>query len=390
MKTFFNRGGRVLEAAMGEADDANHADKTIHALAEALSEGAVRQEVAARRLSGLSETISRLEGSRREADRLALEADRLRDALQAAETRVNEQTAWASEQGAKYAAVKAERDDLRRQLEAVTADHAKASDALMAMENEYGTLKDDMADLRANLRAESERADMAELSKAKLAEAGAERAATLSAQSHRLSALQRENEDLSARLSDKINMSETAQTALRELRTEQAATKEQLIEVQNALQAAEYRLSRQEETHEEAGSRRSDEITTLRRQVEQLTAELRIKNATAAQLDRDISSMLVELQTVRERADRNESRLRESASTEARQAQALARAKMDFDALSDKYTESLREIEQLRKVNQMQRDKLERYAQVGSAPAPRSINSPEPVRPVRVVTGGKA
>ena len=365
--------------------DASAATDSIDALRASLAEGAAQQELAAKRLAGLSDAITRLDASRREATRLNGEVGRLSRALKESETKFEAKSAWAAEQSSKYAAVKAERDELRRDLDAAQGEAAKAREALDVSRADGAGQAAELDAVRARLTAETERAELAELAKAKLSEADAKRSATLKAQSHRIAELTKAGEDMTARLAEKTSAAEDASTALRELRGEHAGTKEKLIEALNTLQSVEYQMQAQGSAHQEAMARRSDEITALRRQVEQLSAELRIKDGMGEHYDRDMATLRGELQAERERGASIAARLRDATDTEGRQAGALAQAKLDYDQLAEKFSDALRDIEALRKVNLMQRKTLERYAEVGGAPAPKSHVSPEPVRPVRVV-----
>ena len=370
----------------GDAE-ARGATDSINALRASLAEGAAQQELAAKRLAGLSDAITRLDASRREAARLSADNERLTKALRETEIRFDAKAAWAQEQSGKYVAVKAERDGLRRDLERADARAATAEEARDTLQAASTAQAIERDALQTKLSAAEERAELAELARAKLAEQNSARAARLKAVDITLSETTASVEALSARLADKTAELDGAQSALRDLRGEHAATKEKLIEALNALQSAEYRLSSADSAHTDAMARRSDAITALRRQVEQLTSELRIKDGMGDRYAKDLGTLRTQLTEARERADALELRLREAGGAEHRQAGALAQAKIDYDQLSEKFSDALRDIEALRKVNQMQRKTLERYAEVGGRPAPKSATSPEAVRPVRVVKG---
>ena len=365
--------------------DASQATDSIDALRASLSEGAAQQELAAKRLAGLSDAIARLDASRREAARLTSETDRLSRELKEAKAKFAAKSAWADEQSTKLAAIKAERDELRRDLDVARDARDHAVEALDTARTEQAGQGAELDALRGKLKTASERVELAELARAKLAETDAKRAAAYKAQAVKLSETTRSVEELTARLADKTTAAEGASAALRDLRGEHAATKEKLIEALNQLQSVEYQIQSSGASHQEALARRSDEITALRRQVEQLSAELRIKDGMGEHYDRDLAKLRAELGAERERSDALEARLRDAGGVEGRQASALAQAKIDYDQLAEKFSDALRDIEALRKVNQMQRKTLERYAEVGGAAAPRSVSSPEAVRPVRVV-----
>jgi chromosome segregation ATPase len=370
--------------------DASLATDSIDALRASLADGAAQQELAAKRLAGLSDAIARLDASRREAARLSTETDRLAAELKSTKSQLDAKTAWANEQSSKYTTIKSERDALRRDLESAREAKSKSVEALELTKAHQTELVTEIGSLRSRLKAETERAELADLARARMTEQDAKRAAAYKAQSIKLAETTRSNEDLSARLADKTSATEAVEATLRDLRVEHAATKEKLIEALNALQSAEYKMQTADSAHAEALARRSDEITALRRQVEQLSAELRIKDGVGQHYDRDLATLRSDLGSERERADALQARLRDANGVEERQASALAKAKIDYDQLAEKFSDALRDIEALRKVNLMQRKTLERYAEVGGAAAPKSHTSPEPMRPVRVVKGSAA
>ncbi len=368
--------------------DASLATDSIDALRASLADGAAQQELAAKRLAGLSDAIARLDASRREATRLKDETDRLSAELKTVTGRLEAKTAWADEQSSKYTAIKAERDTLRGDLENAKERAAKSQEALEGVKTAQTEQMAEIQTLRTRLKTETERAELAELARARTVEQDAKRSAAFKAQAIKLAETTRASEDLSARLADKTAAVETIEAALRDLRVEHSGTKEKLIDALNALQSAEYKMHSTETAHAEAIARRSDEITALRRQIEQLSAELRIKDGVGQHYDRDLAKLRADLSSERERADALENRLRDASGVEERQASALAKSKIDYDQLAEKFSDALRDIEALRKVNLMQRKTLERYAEVGGAAAPKTHTSPEPVRPVRVVKGG--
>jgi len=58
-----------------------------------------------------------------------------------------------------------------------------------------------------------------------------------------------------------------------------------------------------------------------------------------------------------------------------RNSDALLKAKSDFETLNAKFAQSLDDIETLRKINQAQQQKLERYASIGGVSAGQVLKS---------------
>lgn len=350
-----------------------------------LTTGAAQQELAAKRLSGLTDQILELEAGRREAERLDAQVTRLTDELEQLEVKTQSQTAWAAEQSAKYKSIKEERDVIRRDLDEVTVKHQKALDAVKVHEQKIEELSNEIQVIKDHEVRQRERADLVEHERTRLSEDVSKRETQIQSQATKITELERSVDDLTARLAEKSAKAEATSVSLREARIEQTAQKEKLIEALNALQSAEYRISREDRSHKDILRRREEEAAALRRQIEKTEADLAVKTAMGDDYDRDMAEMRHMLQAETERAATMETRLREATAAEDQLAAQLAQATLDFDKLSTKFSDALLDIEALRKVNLMQKKTLDRYAEIGGVPQPKTHTSPEPTRPVRIV-----
>lgn len=351
-----------------------------------LTQGAAQQELAAKRLSGLTDQILDLEAGRREAERLEVQVRRLTDELEQLEVKTQSQTAWAAEQSAKYKSIKEERDIIRRDLDEMTVKREKAQDTIKGHEQSIEALSTEVSLIKDQEVRQRERAELVEHERARLSETIAKRETQITSQATKITELERSVDDLTARLSEKSAKSEASSVSLREARIEQTALKEKLIEAMNALQSAEYRISREDRSHKDILRRREEEAAALRRQIEKTEADLAVKTAMGEDYDRDMSEMRRTLQSETERAATMEARLKEATEAEDQLAAQLAQATLDFDKLSAKFSDALLDIEALRKVNLMQKKTLDRYAEIGGVPQPKTHVSPEPTRPIRIVT----
>jgi len=159
----------------------------------------------------------------------------------------------------------------------------------------------------------------------------------LASQSHKMRELQNAVEELTLRLGEKTKNADASLSALRDLRLDHHAAKEQLVASNSNLQSVEYEKASQKNLYEDSLKRRADEILALKTQIEQLSTQLRIKDTMDSHFDEETTGLRQALETERERNSVNEQRLRNQAETEDR----------------------------------VQSQKLENYAQLNNAPAPK-------------------
>jgi chromosome segregation ATPase len=176
-------------------------------------------------------------------------------------------------------------------------------------------------------------------------------------------------------LDDKTKAADAAISALRDLRLDHHAVKDQLVAATSRLQAASYESNSEKQLTEGKLKRRSDEIIALKTQVEQLTTQLRIKDTMGTHFDDEVGALRQALEAERERNAANEQRLRQQAETEARHDRALAQAKAEFENLHAKFSEAVADLDAARQLGRVQSQKLERYAELNKAPAPRRERS---------------
>jgi len=144
--------------------------------------------------------------------------------------------------------------------------------------------------------------------------------------------LQNAVEEFTVRLDEKTKNADASLSALRDLRLDHHAAKEQLVAANSRLQSTEYEQKSQKNLFEDSLKRRADEILALKTQIEQLTTQLRIKDTMDSHFDEETAGLRQALETERERNSVNEQRLRNQAETEARQSRALSQAKSEFEA----------------------------------------------------------
>jgi len=282
-----------LTGKTASTDDIQQARESVDFMVGELKASADQQQLAAKRMSSLNKTISKMEAGLRHVDRLETETAQLRNDLQSTAKKLEQKTNWASEQENKLINLERQHNDIRQQLESAKADIAQRKDR--------------------------EAAD-----RDKLVKQG------------------RDIETLSS-LDKKSKASDTAEVELKNLRLDFNEMKTKYFETNAALENAKYDLKTQKNVYEDTLKRRDDETLAHKSRIEQLNTQVRIKDNMSTHFDEEIITLRNQLETERERNDRNEMRFRG-------------------------------------KVNMVQKQKLERYAAIGGITAGSSMIAAEAAR----------
>jgi len=276
----------------------------------------------------------------------------------------------------KLATVQKERDKLRTELDGTKSELSARTEREAGLRESEFKLRRETESLTKQLNQRTDRLEELVLTQQRVQDELAQATGHISSQNHKVRELQNAVEEFTLRLDEKTKSADASLSALRDLRLDHHAAKEQLVATNSRLQSAEYEQASQKNLFEDTLKRRADEILALKTQIEQLTTQLRIKDTMGSHFDDETAGLRQALETERERNGVNEQRLRNQAETEARQSRALAQAKAEFDALNSKFVEAMKDLDTFRQINRVQSQKLENYAQLNSAPAPKRDYAP--------------
>ncbi len=358
------------------ADDVKATQDVVQAITAALKTGAEQQDIAAKRLGSLTKAMGKMDANVRQAARLQVETERLDGEVKTLRADLDKKRAWAQEQSSKLANVQKERDKLRNELESAKSEISARTEREAGLREAEVKLTREADSLTRELNQRTDRLEDLVLTQQRLQDELAQANGLVSSSTHKTRELQNAVEELTLRLDEKVKAADASLSALRDLRLDHHAVKEQFVSASSRLQSAEYEQSSQKSLFEDTLKRRADEILALKTQVEQLTTQLRIKDTMGSHFDEETAGLRQALETERERNSVNEQRLRNQAETEARQSRALGQSKSEFDALNAKFVDAMKDLDTLRQVNRVQSQKLENYAQLNTAPAPKRDYSP--------------
>jgi chromosome segregation ATPase len=358
------------EAPQFEAEDVKATQDVVQAITAALKTGAEQQEIAAKRLGVLAKSITKMDANVRHSARLKSETQRLEAETSSLRADLDKQRAWAQEQTAKLGTVQKERDRLRKELDGAKSEVSARSEREAGLRESEIKLRREGEAISKELAQRTNRLEELALTQQRLQDDLAQANALLSSQSHKMRELQNAREELTLRLDEKTKAADASLSALRDLRLDHHAAKENLVAATSRLQSTEYEQSSQKNLFEDSLKRRADEILALKTQIEQLSTQLRIKDTMDSHFGEETAGLRQALETERERNVVNEQRLRNQAETEARQSRALAQSKSEFEALNAKFVNAMKDLDAIRQINRVQSQKLENYAQLNNAPAP--------------------
>ncbi len=358
------------------ADDVKATQDVVQAITAALKSGAEQQDIAAKRLNALTKSMTKMDANVRHATRLQAETERLTAESTKLRADLDKNRAWTQEQTAKLSTVQKERDSLRTQLENSKSEISARAEREAGMRESEIKLRREGEALKKELNKRTTQLDELVVTQQRVQDDLAQADGLLATQSHKMRELQNAVEEFSVRLDEKTKHADASLSALRDLRLDHHAAKEQLVASNSRLQSAEYEQTSQKNLFEDSLKRRADEILALKTQIEQLSTQLRIKDTMDSHYDEETAGLRQALETERERNSVNEQRLRNQAETEARQSRALSQAKSEFEALNAKFVDAMKDLDTFRQINRVQSQKLENYAQLNNAPAPKRDYAP--------------
>ncbi len=367
----------ALTGKTPRSEDVQSARQSVDFMVGELKSTANQHTLAAKRMAKLNKTIAKMEAGLRHVSRLENDNAGLRDSLKVVQKKLDQKTSWALEQESKLSTLERQHGEMRKKFETSKADIAQRKDREVGEREKLVKQGRDIESLSAKLNQKDERLSSLAVTNQNLQDEIAQTSAELSSQNHRVTELQKSVEELSARLDTKTKDSDSATVELKNMRIDLNEMKTKYFEATSALENAQYNINTQKNLNEETLKRRDDENLALKSRIDQLNTQLRIKENMSTHFDEEIVTLRNQLETERERNDRNELRFRGKTDEVERNARSMARSKVEFETLNAKFTAAMEDIDTLRKINQVQKQKLERYAAIGGVAVGQSMIAAE-------------
>ena len=369
-----------LTGKTASSEDILSARESVEFLVGEFKTSADQQQLAAKRMASLNKTISKMEVGLRHVERLEGENSSLSDEVSSLRQKLEQKTSWALEQENKLVNLERQHNEMRQQFEIAKTEIAQRKDR-EATEHEKLILQGrDIEQLSSQLNQKEELLSTLQMENQNLQDEVSHQAAEVATQNNQLMEMQKNLEETTSRLERKIKESDTSSVELKNLRLDFNDMKSKFFEASASLENTKYDIKTQKNVFEDTLKRRDDETLALKSRIEQLNTQVRIKDNMSSHFDEEVITLRNQLENERERNDRNEQRFRGKADEVERNARALARSKVEFENLNAKFSAAMEDIDTLRKINQVQKQKLERYAAIGGVSVGQSMIAAEAAR----------
>ena len=376
----------AMSGKIASSEDIVSARATLDSLTGDFKAAADQQQLAAKRMASLNKTIVKMEAGLRHVSRLETENSSLSSELGDFKNKLEQKTSWASEQESKLVSLERLHNEMKLKYEAAKTEIAQRKDREASDHEKLILQGRDIESLSSQLNQKDEILSTSQLECQNYKDELAQQASDLASQSHRAMELQKSVEELGARLERKNKERDASTVELKSLRLDFNDIKAKFFEASGALENAKYDIRTQKNVYEDTLKRRDDETLALKSRIEQLNTQLRIKDNMSSHFDEEVVGLRKQLENERERNDRNELRFQAKVGEVEKNARSLARSKVEFEGLNAKFIAAMEDIDTLRKINQVQKQKLERYAAIGGVSIGQSVMGAESARSSATVT----
>ena len=347
-------------------NEVDAAKTTAEQIVSDLKINADHQNVTAKRVAGLAMTISKMEAGLRHMGRLETQCAKLEDELNGLQKRYAQKDNWATEQERKLLNLQKQHKELRQELELAQSELLVRGDREAKHLETLGEQEAKIEGLDAVLAEREDRINTLSMINTNLQDDVSAQSVTISQQGTRVLELTKSLEEISSRLDRKSKSNDQLMGELSNLRLDHNELKSQYFEKVAALEHAQYDLKTQRTVLDEGLKRRDEEAYSLKTRIEQLNTQVRIKDNMSGHLDEEIVSLRAAIDSERARTERTQDRLRDKTEEANKATTALVNTKADYDALSAKFDKLVHDLDSVRQINHIQKQKLERYASIAA------------------------
>jgi chromosome segregation ATPase len=357
----------TVEAARpASPSDVDTARDTLENITSELKISSDQHLVASKRVAGLAMTISKMEAGLRHMSRLEAQCVKLEDELSTLQKRYSQKETWASEQERILENLQKQHHETRQELELAQSELLVRQDRETKHVESIGAQAAKIEGLDALVAERDDRINTLSMVNLNLQEDVSAQSVTLSQQSTRIHELTKSIEEMVLRVDKKTKHNDQLMSELSTLRLDHNELKSQYFEKVSALEHAQYDLKTQRTVLDEGLKRRDEDAYALKTRIEQLTAQLRIKDNMSGHLDEEIVSLRANIDSERQRTERMKARLRDKTEEADKATAALVNTKADYDALSAKHDKAMHDLDAVRRLSHIQKQKLERYASIAA------------------------
>lgn len=352
-------------AAVVEVDELGQIRRCVEDFTSELQESHSRQQAASKRVASLNSMISKMELDIKQLRRLETENRDLSRSVLDLESKLAQKASWASELDSKLNDLERRHNDTREKLELARAGIAASADEASSQQARIIDQERNIRTLTIRSETSEDKQRHAEDTIEKLRETLENQSSDLAHRTRETVELQNSLEELMTKYDRKSKQSDATLVELKNLRLDFNEMKAKHVEVSGNLENTKYDLRTQKTVFDDTVKRREEENLALKTRIDQLETQVRIKENMASHLDQEFITLRNELSNERERTQTLEERLSQKSEEVERSSAALVKSKIEFEELNAKFAATLEDFETMRRINQLQREKLERYASIG-------------------------
>ncbi len=364
-KTIISDNGTSSQVVMlQDSDEVGQARDMIDQFSQELGESLAKQQSAMKRINNLTATLAKMELDLKALRRVQSENRLLNKNMSELDAKLTQKTSWAAELDSKLNDLERRHSETRHQLEDARARLAAVQDQEQAQQAQNANHERTIRALTAKFQTATDQIGHNENTIEEMQDRLDNQVSELARREREMVELRNSLEELNEKYNSKAAHSDNAMIELKNLRMDYSELKSKHVELTGELENTRYDLQTQKNVFEDTIKRRDEENMALKTRIEQLDTQIRIKENMATHLDQEFISLRNSLVNERDRAESLEMRLRLKSEEYERSAKALAKSKAEFEELNNKFAKTLDDYETLRKINQAQREKLEKYAAI--------------------------
>jgi len=334
-----------------------------------------QQNQARKTVATLSKTIARMESDLRSFERLKSENNTLISARSDLSRQLDQKSSWASEIEAKFTTLEKQNQSLRKDLDAAKADIAARKDQQANIEDKLAAQSALVVQYSSEISTHTDVATALDSRAKRYQDELSARTAETAELSRKTLELEGTIDALTAKLNLRTQQHDAAIVDIKELRLNHNELRTKYIETSGTLDNLSQESASQKSIFEDTIGRRTEENLALKSRIEQINTQLRVKDNMRGHITEELTALRRAAEAAEAARAESDMRLRDKQVELHRNSDALLKAKSDFETLNAKFAQSLDDIETLRKINQAQQQKLERYASIGGVSAGQVLKS---------------
>lgn len=386
----FDDGDRTLD--LSELQSSEEKDHAAPSYGETPSRANKRSSAQLREINALKQDLGKMSGALKESmrlnqdsmseidrissflrtaeintmslERLQPENENLKNRLENVQSELSKKNLWASELESKSIAYKARFEETHAELETARVRLAELEDGLREEQTKRSDFEFSLEKMQTERRELFIMIDDLKTESNLLqnkVQALRETELMLSRQN---TELEKQAEVLTAQVEDQRREKEKAVSTLKSLRLDYSELKAEQVETVSRLDKARHDIESSQQTLADYRMRTDDKIFALNSVIEGLKAQQKINEDMSNYDDLERSKLKAEAERERRRAeDFNQQLLQKSRETEENRV-ALAKSKLNYERLNEKFLNLMSEMESIRSENRMKTEKLEQYSSI--------------------------